>query len=71
MTVRIDRADDLLAAIVQRNVDDAAFTADALIEFEKGSAIRLAKALLALDAALDASPVIDRRLLDLQASEPH
>jgi hypothetical protein len=59
---------DLLAALVQQNVDDAAFTTNALIEFERGSAIRLAKALLALDAALDNSPVIDRRLLDLQAS---
>jgi hypothetical protein len=57
----------LVAAIVQRNVDDYAATTDALIEFEKGSARRLAKALLAFDAAIEQSQVVDRRLLDVQA----
>jgi hypothetical protein len=66
MTVPITDA-ALVAAIVQRNVDDYTATTDALIEFEKGSARRLAKALLALEAAIDASQVVDRRLLDVQA----
>jgi hypothetical protein len=58
----------LMASLIRQNVDDATHTANVLIEFEKDSARRLAEALLALDAAIDNSPVIDRRLLDLQAS---
>jgi hypothetical protein len=56
----------LVAALVAKNVDAAAWTADQLIEYEKTNAVKLAAALLALDAAIEACPVIDRRLLQAQ-----
>jgi hypothetical protein len=55
---------DLVAAIVQRNTDDAARISNDLIEHERGYAIQFAKALLVLVDAVEDARVVDRFLLD-------
>lgn len=56
---------EMLAAFVQRNVDDAANTARAIERHDKGVIGRLARAYLALVDAIDESPVVDRKVLAL------
>jgi hypothetical protein len=56
----------LVAAIVQKNTDDAYATSQALIAYEHDNAVRLAAGLLALDRAIEACVVVDRRLLQAQ-----
>jgi hypothetical protein len=56
----------LVAAIVQQNTDDAFFTSQWLIAVEHEDAVRLAAGLLALNQAIEACPVVDRRLLQAQ-----
>jgi hypothetical protein len=63
---QVARGQALVATIVQANADDAARTTNLLFEYEKTNAVKLAAALLALDAAIEACPVIDRRLLQAQ-----
>lgn len=58
-------AASLVAQIVQMNADQAAHTADILIEMQRGDKIRFAEALVELANAVDAIPVVDRRLLDI------
>jgi hypothetical protein len=62
-------SDELVAAIVQRNVDDAAATSNAIIEFHKHRERVLAKALIALSDSVDQSQVVDRKLLRVQEGE--
>jgi hypothetical protein len=61
-------SDELVAAIVQKNVDDAAATSNSIIDFHKRQSRELAEALVALSGAVDESQVVDRKLIRIQES---
>lgn len=63
-----NRADALLATIVQANVDSAARTATTLIDMAKADARDIAKGFLLLYDAITATNPIDRQLLNTQLS---
>lgn len=56
---------ELVATLVQANVDDLAHTTDALIGYHKDNSVVLAKALTTLVDAIDNAATVDRALANM------
>lgn len=63
------QGNDLVAKIIERNVDDLVASYKHQIEYHKSQAKVIAQALIKLDSMIDACDVVDRRLLDAQVTE--
>lgn len=63
------QGNDLVAKIIERNVDDLVASYKHQIEYYKSQAKVIAQALIKLDSMIDACDVVDRRLLDAQVTE--
>lgn len=63
-TTTSDKGMDLMALLVQRNVDDLAFTTDAIIRGKDEQILALAKTIKQIDWILSEALVIDRKTED-------